>query len=116
MKPQRIQRKRTKGWRKPDDAIIVSRPSKYGNPYIVASVKNEDESSPFNVFHPTAKEAVEAYERMLIEWKRLMPDNFAKWIAPLRGKDLCCYCPTSEGTYCHADVLLRYANEGVEDE
>ena len=31
--PQRIQLKRTKGWRKPEGSIVVSRPSKWGNPY-----------------------------------------------------------------------------------
>lgn len=33
--PQRIQLKRTKGWRKPMGAIVVSRPSKWGNPFKV---------------------------------------------------------------------------------
>lgn len=112
--PERIQRKRTKGWKKPIGAIIVSRPSKYGNPYIVASVKRKEEPTLFDVFYPTAREAVDAYERMLIEWKRLMPDNFEAWIAPLQGKDLCCFCKV--GDPCHGDILLRYANEGVENE
>jgi Domain of unknown function (DUF4326) len=31
MTPQRIIRNRQKGWRKPENCIIVSRPSKYGN-------------------------------------------------------------------------------------
>lgn len=31
--PQRIQLKRSKGWRKPEGAIVVARPSKFGNPY-----------------------------------------------------------------------------------
>lgn len=33
--PSRIQRKRTKGWRMPDDAIYVGRPAKWGNPFPV---------------------------------------------------------------------------------
>lgn len=33
MSPQRIQLKRTKGWRKPEGAIVVARPSKWGNPF-----------------------------------------------------------------------------------
>ena len=48
------------------------------------------------------------------EWKWLMPDNFEAWIAPLRGHDLCCFC--KEGDPCHGDVLLKYANKGVENE
>jgi hypothetical protein len=34
--PQRIQRKRTAGWRKPAGAVCVTRPSVYGNPFKVA--------------------------------------------------------------------------------
>jgi len=31
--PKRIQLRRTKGWHKPEEAVVVSRPSKWGNPY-----------------------------------------------------------------------------------
>lgn len=31
--PQRVQRRRTKGWRMPDNTIYVGRGSKWGNPY-----------------------------------------------------------------------------------
>jgi hypothetical protein len=31
--PQRVQLRRTHGWRKPAGAIVVSRPSKWGNPF-----------------------------------------------------------------------------------
>jgi len=33
MKPQRIQLRRTKGWKMPPGAIYVGRPSKWGNPF-----------------------------------------------------------------------------------
>lgn len=33
--PKRIQLRRTKGWRKPDGAVIVAPPSKWGNPFRV---------------------------------------------------------------------------------
>lgn len=33
MKPQRIQRKRAKGWRMPEGAVYVGRPTKWGNPF-----------------------------------------------------------------------------------
>lgn len=107
--PERIQRKRTKGWKKPNGAIIVSRPSKYGNPFVVGVAYSEDEP-----LYKTTQEAVEAYEYTLAEFKRLMPSAFEEWIAPLRGHDLCCWCKV--GDFCHADTLIRYANEGVENE
>ena len=34
--PKRIQRKRTKGWKMPDGAVYVGRPTKWGNPYSVS--------------------------------------------------------------------------------
>ena len=33
MSPQRIQRKRTRGWRMPEGAVYVGRGSKFGNPF-----------------------------------------------------------------------------------
>jgi hypothetical protein len=33
--PLRIQRKRTKGWRMPEGAVYVGRPSRWGNPFKV---------------------------------------------------------------------------------
>jgi hypothetical protein len=33
--PKRIQRRRAKGWHKPDNAAIVDRTSIWGNPYVI---------------------------------------------------------------------------------
>jgi len=33
MKPQRVQLRRTKGWRMPANTVVVARPSKWGNPF-----------------------------------------------------------------------------------
>jgi hypothetical protein len=33
--PKRIQLRRTKGWRKPEGAIVVARPSRWGNWYVI---------------------------------------------------------------------------------
>ena len=35
MTPKRIQLSRKKGWRKPEGAIVVARPSRWGNPFKV---------------------------------------------------------------------------------
>ena len=34
--------------------------------------------------------------------------ELAEWLAPLRGRDLACWCPLDQP--CHADVLLELAN------
>lgn len=86
----RIQRKRTKGW-KMGDAVYVGRPSRWGNPFAVNHGLTRAEA--VQRFHDYAR------------WRlRISPD----WLAPLRGKDLCCWC--AEGEACHADILLALAN------
>lgn len=91
MKPIRIQRKRTKGWRIPLNTVYVGRPSKWGNPY-------------------TGLRAVEEYRDRLEGNKALMPDLFQEVVInPLRGKNLCCWCPIDQE--CHADILLEMVNK-----
>ena len=96
----------------PEDAIYVGRTvlgggemrgemNRYGNWHVVG------ESG-------TARECVEKYERDILEWrKRVGEEKFEQWIAPLRGRDLACWCPLDKP--CHADVLLRLANPEVSE-
>lgn len=102
--PKRIQRKRTKGWRKPPDAIYVGRGSHWGNPFIVG------ESVYLGEPITTKAEAVAAYEEALFtagrEYQKL---NRLRVKEDLAGKDLMCWC--AEFETCHADVLLKWANE-----
>ena len=101
--PRRIQLKRTKGWRMPEGAVYVGRPSRWGNPYIAWPDRRP-------------KAAVEAYREDLRQRMRLTTRQhetydaaaFARWLAPLRGRDLACWCPLDQP--CHADVLLELAN------
>jgi hypothetical protein len=93
-KPKRIQRKRTKGYKMPP-AIYVGRPTKWGNPHRVEGNQKRDAVAVRN--------AVLAYERTLD------PATIAAAKRELRGKDLACWC--APGQPCHADVLLRIANE-----
>jgi Domain of unknown function (DUF4326) len=89
--PQRIQRKRTKGWRRPQDAIYVGRPSRWGNPY-----------------HVGVDGTAEACVRLFESHYAHDADYQAAVCAALAGKDLACWCPP--GAWCHGDVLLRWAN------
>lgn len=103
--PKRIQRKRTKGWRMPEGAAYVGRPSKYGNPYPVGGRISTADGKAYGP--KSAAECVAAF-RALFEhagWDRHMP------LAPLRGRDLACWCPLDQP--CHADVLLELANGGA---
>lgn len=88
--PKRIQLKRTKGWRKPANTVVVSRPSKWGNPFSIETYGREL--------------AVEKYRQ---ELKRSIAGGEID-LVELRGKNLACWCKLNEA--CHADVLLELAN------
>jgi len=87
---KRIQRKRTKGWKMPPNAVYVGRPTKWGNPF-------------------TGKNAVHNFELMILS--KLSKDNgdFKNKLRELKGKDLACWCPLNRA--CHADVLIKYVNQ-----
>jgi len=91
--PRRIQLSRAKGWRKPEGAVVVARPTRWGNPFLVAE-------------HGRA-EAVQLYR----EWLAGRAGLLAAARSELAGRDLACWCRPDEE--CHADVLLAVANGGV---
>ena len=112
--PKRIQLRRTKGWRKPADAINVARPTRYGNPFTVAGCLDAE----FAATEAGARVVcVEAFRDWLNgrtwaagsgpEWDKKRDDYLAA-IPDLRGHDLACWCPLDQP--CHADVLLKLAN------
>jgi hypothetical protein len=120
-KPKRIQRRRTKGWKMPEGAVYVGRPTKWGNPWSVEGYFDAGYSG-------TTADAVAAcvenhrawITRTRSSWTGDVPTGPLKvlgkpmvyWEPPevsiLRGKDLACWCPLSQP--CHADVLLELAN------
>lgn len=122
--PERIQLRRSRGWRKPEGAVVVSRPSVYGNPWRMQDIER------FNNPQPTSKAerdrrrrawAVAQYARELKDRGGTGEEEFItidQVRERLRGHDLACWCPLvdAEGNHvpCHADVLLEIANE--EDE
>jgi hypothetical protein len=90
--PQRIQLHRTKGWRKPEGAVVVARPSRWGNPFRVGVDGDR-------------AECVAAYRRALERGE--LSFTMADVRRQLGGRDLACWCPLGEP--CHADVLLAVA-------
>lgn len=89
--PKRIQQRRIKGWRKPQGAISVARPHKWGNPFKVGEHGITD-----------AENAVRLYR----QWLPSTP--LRGQVLELAGHDLMCFCPLNQP--CHADVLLEIAN------
>lgn len=106
-KPKRIQRKRTKGWKMPRNAVYVGRPTQWGNPFVIGSYARPAGKQQ----HPRNDEIYVDRVNCLIffrEWAVQMLDKDSSWLDPLIGKDLACWC--GEGEPCHADILLELAN------
>ena len=116
MKPKRIQRKRSKGWRKPEGAIIVDRTSRYGNPFRVGhryryvlllalmGFKGKDLTN--GVFVKDNAHAVELYRKMI---NIFQAKKRKQYFESFRGKDIVCFCKVDEP--CHGDVILKEANK-----
>ncbi len=134
-RPRRVQLRRTKGWRMPENTVSVARPGKWGNPHCISNVgvqpfgDEDDDGVPTDVgpwlchnagprdlagwYFPTKREAAEKAVAMY-RW-RMEADTPAQSrikarddLAELRGKNLACWCPLDQP--CHADVLLELAN------
>ncbi len=117
--PKRIQLRRTKGWRKPEGAVIVDRRTQWGNPWTLA------DGATYNI--PVDERRAWAVNRYRLETTHLglmsdarsyhgaeMHPDDKTWAdhvrRHLRGRDLACWCPLDQA--CHADVLLELANGG----
>jgi Domain of unknown function (DUF4326) len=90
--PRRLKLSRQKGARLPKGAVVVARPTKWGNPYRPEKV--------------TRVPAVANYRRDLLAGKLKVSVEDAR--RELKGLDLACWCPL-DGP-CHADVLIEMAN------
>lgn len=106
MTPQRLQRKRTKGWRMPEGAVYVGRGSKWGNPYPTGSMQMA-EGDTWVVLNAEGSVALYREHLNARPWGRQPLGATAR--TELAGKDLACWCPLNKP--CHADVLLELANE-----
>jgi hypothetical protein len=121
MTPRRIQLSRKKGFNLAAVAgnglptVVVSRPSKWGNPYKVADyvcVDHDDKPLSRAEALPLQRELA---HRDFDAWLFCVPEGeklAAEARKELRGKNLACWCPLpadGEEDFCHAAVLLRVA-------
>lgn len=66
--PRRIQRHRTKGWRMPEGAIYVGRPTKWGNPAVVyRHINIWMAGARRNLFIPDRRYAADVFRALLTE-------------------------------------------------
>lgn len=119
MTPVRIQRKRVKGWKMPENTVSVTRPGKWGNPFKVGQfikmgkgtgqggfgylicLKPEYNDGSFTELK-TIEDVLVAYREYITKYPR-------KDLPELTGKNLACFC--KEGAPCHGNILLELANK-----
>ena len=82
----------------PENAVYVGRPTRWGNPFKVREYCSRTEAF-------FRQEAVDRFSAW-IEGQPLLQADIQRELA---GKDLACWCRTDHP--CHADVLLRIANQ-----
>jgi hypothetical protein len=119
--PARVQRSRRKGWHLADattnplGAVIVSRPSRYGNPYKVSLLQEMG-------YHDPHAAAADNYMHWLggsrsdapTDEADLRRERILRNLPALRGRDLACTCRLDQR--CHADTLLFRANMPAADQ
>jgi Domain of unknown function (DUF4326) len=106
--PTRFQRQCTQGYRLPEGAIYVGRPTPWGNPFRVW----RDDAGRWTISHGehhwTAPTREAAHQRAVELYAATCTSRVPEIITALRGKDLVCWCPLD--LPCHAEVLLHLAN------
>lgn len=97
-RPIRIQLSRAKGWRMPANTVKVDRSTIWGNHDFVVGEYDDDPAW-----------CVEMFSHDLDKFSVFHWEDYEAFIAPLRGKNLACWCQLDAP--CHADVLLEMANK-----
>lgn len=142
----RVQRKRQKGWRMPENTVYVGRGSRWGNPFRLVqygdgkwSVKTdgskecnkilvENGHAVYDTKEAATKDAIKCYSIWLLPYSHegslddflLCQSILEDAKRNLKGKNLACWCKIVDenGNYfmCHADLLLSLANNKSIDE
>jgi hypothetical protein len=102
--PQRIHRRRTRGWRLPANTVCVGRPSVWGNPFTPLDRSWGHHFAVVSAFGTALSLRAQGKPHSL-------PGDYPSdeaIRAALAGKNLACWCPPV--LPCHAAVLLTIAN------
>lgn len=99
-KPVRLQRSRCARLVSPNglEIVVVTRGTRWGNPFRLAQGMGR-------------WDAIFEFQRYV---QQMPAAEREAYLAPLRGKNLACWCKLGE--MCHADVLLWLANLATEAE
>ena len=94
MEPKVLNIKDLKQGEWPENTARVDRSSQWGNPFVMKDKSDAERNR-----------VCDAFEEMAA---RLLPETIAALKKDLKGKNLACWCTPKR---CHADTLLRIANE-----
>lgn len=76
------------------ECVRVDRRTKWGNPFIMRNASDAERNR-----------VCDEFEEMVAHWQ---PETLAAAKRELKGKNLACWCAPKR---CHADTLLRIANQ-----
>ncbi|MBS7698741.1 MULTISPECIES: DUF4326 domain-containing protein [unclassified Chelatococcus] len=116
--PERVQLRRTKGWRMPPNTAKVDRSSGFGNPFRVVpatiAAGEQAGTKEWWVETDTAawrfKTKADAQAASVRAFAATATDSLKdRARLALRGKNLACWCTPDQP--CHADILLKLANK-----
>lgn len=103
--PLRVQRSRRKGYKLPEGTVVVTRGTKWGNPF--------DSADAFEqwLLHGTIPDRQQLVEELSDGMIRMRRHAILESLDELKGKQLACFCTLD--TKCHADVLAKLANKSA---
>lgn len=115
-KNERIQRKRTKGWKMPANTIYVGRPTIFGNPFVGPGAVDAYREWMRSADDPaSAIQAMFRQRGVMVEivgsGQVYASDVYEATdeLEAIQGWNLSCWCPLDRP--CHADILLELANK-----
>ena len=94
MEPKVLNIRDLKSGEWPENTVRVDRRSRWGNPFVMKDKSDAERNR-----------VCDAFEEMAAKWT---PETIAALKKDLKGKSLACWCAPKR---CHADTLLRIANE-----
>lgn len=112
--PQRVQLRRTAGWRKPEGCVVCTRPGPYGNPFVVNAPVDLRQINTLGwtiadkrVIARTVEQSVKMFAACLL----LETSTHRHLRAELRGRDCACWC--APDALCHLVPLMTVANSSA---
>ena len=108
--PQRVQLRRTKGWRMPANTLKVDRTTRFGNPFLVSDYGRPRAIGWFRAWLSQEGGRIRLPPGPALARRRR---EILEALPSLRGRNLACWCPLPEAgepDQCHGAVLLDLAN------